>query len=275
MKDYIKIARIDHWIKNMFIVPGIMAAWLLVPTVRDNISILNIIIGFLATCFIASANYVINEWLDAEFDKYHPTKKSRPVVGGNVKFKFVMLEYFVFVICGITLSFCINILFVAMQVWLLVMGILYNVKPFRTKDIIYFDVLTESVNNMIRLLLGWFIMTSHVFPPVSILLGYWMAGAFLMGTKRLAEYRMIGNPKLAGQYRKSFQHYTEKKLLASSFFYGLCATFLMGIFLIKYRTEYLLAMPVMFVLFTYYIMLAYEEDSAVQKPEKLYLRSKI
>ena len=25
-----------------------------------------------------SANYVINEWLDAPYDKYHPTKKNRP-----------------------------------------------------------------------------------------------------------------------------------------------------------------------------------------------------
>ncbi len=40
------------------------------------------------------------------------------------------------------------------------MGVLYNVKPFRTKDIAYLDVLSESINNAIRLLLGWFFVTA-------------------------------------------------------------------------------------------------------------------
>lgn len=275
MKDYLKIARFDHWIKNFFIVPGIAVAVLLVENGLQQISILKILLGFLSTCLIASANYVINEWLDAEFDKYHPTKKNRPVVGGNVKFKYVMVEYVLFAVAGILLALLINGFFVATEIWLLVMGILYNVKPIRTKDIIFLDVISESVNNMIRLMLGWFIITDKVFPPVSILFGYWMAGAFLMGTKRLAEYRMIGNPEVAGLYRKSFKYYTEKTLFGSSFFYALCATFFIGIFLIKYRIEYLLSMPVMFALFTYYVMMAFNEDSAAQKPEKLYKEKKL
>ena len=275
MKDYIKIARLDHWIKNAFILPGIAVAILLLDESQRSINILYMIIGFLATCFIASANYVINEWLDAEFDKFHPTKKNRPVVGGNVKFKYVMIEYFLFAVFGLLLSMCINYLFFAMEVWLLVMGLIYNVKPIRSKDIIFLDVLSESVNNMIRLLLGWFIITDCVLPPVSILIGYWMAGAFLMGTKRLAEYRMIGNPEIAGLYRKSFKYYTEKTLFGSSFFYALCATFCIGIFLVKYRIEYVVAMPFMFLLFAYYVMMAFNEDSAVQKPEKLYKEKKL
>jgi len=275
MKDYLKIARLDHWIKNIFIFPGIAIAVLLLEGGLEAISLWKICVGFFATCLIASANYVINEWLDAEFDKFHPTKKYRPVVGGNVKFKYVMVEYVLFAAAGIGLSFLINPFFVWTEVWLLVMGILYNVKPIRTKDVIYLDVISESVNNMIRLLLGWFIVTDMYFPPVSILLGYWMAGAFLMGTKRLAEYRMIGNPEVAGSYRKSFKYYTEKSLLGSSFFYALCATFFMGVFLVKYRIEYLLAMPVLFALFTYYLMIAYKEDSAAQKPEKLYKEKKL
>lgn len=275
MKDYIKIARLDHWIKNAFIIPGIAVAILLLDESRQSINIFFMFAGFLATCFIASANYVINEWLDAEFDKFHPTKKHRPVVGGNVKFKFVIIEYLIFSVLGLLLSLCINYLFFAMEVWLLVMGLIYNVKPIRSKDIIYLDVLSESINNMIRLLLGWFIITDSVIPPVSILIGYWMAGAFLMGTKRLAEYRMIGNPEVAGLYRKSFKYYTEKTLFGSSFFYALCSTFCIGIFLVKYRIEYVVAMPFMFLLFAYYVMMAFNEDSAVQKPEKLYKEKKL
>lgn len=192
-----------------------------------------------------------------------------------MKFKYIMLEYAILAIVGLAISAVISVYFLLVELWLLIIVVIYNVKPIRSKDIMILDVISESVNNMIRLLLGWFAITSAFLPPVSVLFGYGMAGAFLMGTKRLAEYRMINDSELASKYRRSFRFYTEKTLLASSFFYGLCATFFIGIFLVKYRIEYLIAMPVLFGLFAYYIALAYNEDSAVQKPEKLYKERKL
>ena len=270
MKNYIKIARPDHWVKNAFIIPGLAIAVLLTDFTFTPDVIVRFIIGFMATCFIASANYVINEWLDAEFDKYHPTKKFRPVVSENMKLSLVLVEYALLIVLGIGLSLFVGKMFTYMELWLLIMGVLYNVKPIRTKDIPYLDVLSESINNMIRLLLGWFIITKEFQPPISILIGYWFAGAFLMATKRFAEYRMIGDPSIAGLYRKSFAHYTETSLLVSSFFYAMCATFFIGVFMIKYRMEYIIAMPFVFGLFCFYLYIAFKPDSAVQKPEKLY-----
>lgn len=276
LNSYIKIARPDHWIKNFFIVPGLVLAVILIGK-PESIGgfMVKLLAGFFATCFIASANYVINEWLDAEFDKFHPTKKFRPVVSENMKFSLVMVEYAICIVIGLALSLLVNIPFFLTEVWLLVMGVLYNVKPFRTKDVVYLDVLSESVNNMIRLLLGWFIVCENVYPPSSILVGYWMAGAFLMAVKRYAEYRMINNPELAGSYRKSFAKYSEATLLCSSFFYALCATFLIGIFLLKYRIEYIVAIPFLFLLFCYYLYIAHKPDSAAQKPEKLFREKKL
>lgn len=275
MKNYIKIARPDHWVKNAFILPGVVIAILLTDYSFSWNSVIKLIIGFFATCFIASANYVINEWLDAEFDKFHPTKKFRPVVSENMKFSLVMVEYAILIILGVGLSILVGKIFLFMELWLLLMGVLYNVKPIRTKDIPYLDVLSESINNMIRLLLGWFIINDVYQPPSSILIGYWFAGAFLMATKRFAEYRMIGDPERAGLYRKSFAHYSENSLLISSFFYAMCSTFFIGVFMIKYRIEYLLAMPFVFGLFCFYLYIAFKPDSAVQKPEKLYREKKL
>lgn len=270
LKNYIKIARPDHWIKNLFIIPGIIVAFLIFGKDLSFRFFIRFLIGMLATCFISSANYVINEWLDADFDKYHPVKKNRPAVTANLKFSYIMLEYAVLTIAGLGLSLMINPYFLLVEIWLLVMGLLYNVKPFRTKDISYLDVLSESVNNIIRLLLGWFIVTDSFTPPISILIGYWMCGAFLMSVKRYAEYRMINDPVTAGLYRKSFRHYTEKSLLCSSFFYSMCATVFTSIFIIEYRLEYVLTLPMLIGLFVLYFYLAFKEDSVVQKPEKLY-----
>lgn len=272
MKKYIKIMRLDHWIKQLFILPGFVFAKVLTENIGGgyNQQILYLFLGFLSTCLIASANYVINEWLDAEFDKYHPVKKHRKVVEEGADAKIVYALYIGLAVVGMAVSCIIPGPFRYMELWLLIMGILYNVKPIRTKDIPFCDVLTESVNNAIRLMIGWFIVTSEYYPPISLIIGYWFAGAFLMATKRFAEYRMIDNPELAGKYRKSFQYYSTESLLISSFLYGMIANFFLGVFLIKYRIELLIFVPFLMGLFGYYFWIAFKEDSAAQKPEKLF-----
>ena len=92
MKKYIRIMRLDHWIKQLFIIPGSVCAIALTKEGGAlNSLIIKMLLGLLATSLIASANYVINEWLDAEFDKYHPTKKYRTVVTEDVKGSVVYL----------------------------------------------------------------------------------------------------------------------------------------------------------------------------------------
>lgn len=270
LRDYVKIARPDHWIKNLFIFPGFFLAAIILRPRFSLVLDTKVAIAFLATSLVASANYVINEWLDAKFDRFHPVKKNRPVVQANLKAHFVYLEYAILAVLGLCLAFAVNKAFGAMALWLFVMGIIYNVEPLRTKDMPFVDVLSESVNNMIRLLMGWFVVATDTLPPCSIIVGYWMCGAFLMATKRLAEYRMIGNPELAGAYRKSFRYYTDVSLLVSSFVYALIATFLVGVFLVKYKIELLISIPFLIALFAKYLAITFKKDSAAQKPEKLY-----
>ena len=269
-RTYLRIMRPDHWIKQLFILPGVAFALFMLPEKRGAGVLVPLLLGFLSTCLIASANYVINEWLDRDFDRYHPVKKHRSIVEHGADPRIVYSLYAALSLGGFLLSRLVDSPFFYMEIWLWVMGVLYNVKPFRTKDIPYVDVLSESVNNAIRLLIGWFIVTDRFFPPVSLLLGYWFAGAFLMATKRFSEYRMINDPKTAALYRKSFRHYTEKSLLLSSFFYAMCSTMFLGIFLSKYNVNLILLMPCLIGLFGYYFLLSFKADSAAQKPEKLF-----
>ncbi len=270
MKKYIRIMRIDHWVKQLFILPGVAFAILLIKDLPADFA-LRLVLGFLSTCFIASANYVINEWLDAEFDKFHPIKKHRSVVENDVKGSVVYIIYAVLTVIGFALAYASGAKYVLVtEIWLWVMGILYNVKPIRTKDLPVIDVLSESVNNAIRLLIGWFIVTDLFLPPVSIVIGYWFGGAFLMDVKRFSEYRMIADKTTASLYRKSFKFYNERILLCVACFYAMISSFFTGIFLIKYRVEFILLMPVMIGMFCYYLYISYKEDSAAQAPEKLY-----
>jgi len=269
LRNYIAIARTDHWVKNIFVIPGIVIAVLIERTAVADV-IRPFLCGMMGVCLVASANYVINEWLDAPYDKFHPVKRHRPSVACDLKPALVYMEYALLSGVGLMLGFMASAAAGWTLVVLWVMGILYNVKPFRTKDHIYLDVLSESVNNPIRLSLGWFMVMTEPLPPSSLLLSYWMGGAFLMALKRFAEYRAIGDVETAGLYRRSFQRYNEEKLLISSFFYAVFCALFLGVFLVKHRIELLLSLPAVAILFTWYFHLAFLPDSPVQYPERLH-----
>ncbi|NNJ55245.1 MAG: UbiA family prenyltransferase, partial [Bacteroidia bacterium] len=219
LKHYISIARPDHWFKNIFMLPGVVLAFKYANQAVTMELLVQLLLAVVSVCLIASANYVINEWLDAEFDQFHPVKKNRPSVTQGLKAKWVYFEYVLLAIVGLSIAYTISLPYFVTSFLLLFMGFMYNVRPFRTKDRIYLDVVSESINNPLRFCLGWFVITSLV-PPSSILLSYWMGGAFLMGAKRFAEFRFINDATVAGLYRKSFKFYDEKKLLISTVFYA-------------------------------------------------------
>jgi hypothetical protein len=148
----------------------------------------------------------------------------------------------------------------------------------RTKEKPYLDVVSESVNNPIRLTIGWVMVDPSTLPPSSVILAYWFGGAFLMAAKRFSEYReIVGShgAELLIRYRASFAGYTEVSLNISCFVYGLLSTFFLAIFLIKYRVEYLLVVPAVIALFGYYLALATKPASSAQNPEKLFREPKL
>jgi len=150
------------------------------------------------------------------------------------------------------------------------MGCIYNLKPLRAKDAPYVDVLTESVNNPLRMLAGWFISGSLLIPSISLLMSYWMIGCYFMALKRYAEYRDLGDSAVAAAYRKSFKFYTEERLLTSVLFYSSAAMLFFGAFLMRYRLELLFAAPFIALVMAVYLSLSFKRDSVVQRPEGLY-----
>ena len=166
VQAYLRIARPDHWFKNVFVLPGTVLAVFLSGTPLQGFA-LDFAIGLLGFCLVCSANYVINEWLDARFDQYHPLKRDRPSVVGGLNGGWVYAEYAGLSVLGLGMCSLVSVqtLLAAAALW--VMGLLYNVEPFRTKDRVYLDVLSESVNNPIRLVFGWFLVVDNSVPPAS------------------------------------------------------------------------------------------------------------
>lgn len=273
-KDYLSAARVDHWTKQIFVLPGVVTAWLLSGVDGTGLQELigPTVLGILATSLVASSNYLLNEWRDSAYDRHHPLKSNRPFVVKMPNRIWLWTGYTSLVAGGFLVSMALNSGVFWTLVVFLVSGWGYNLKPLRSKDIPFLDVITESFNNPLRFLVGWFLVTDSAIPPTSILIAFWTAGAFLMGIKRFAEYRTLearGGLEMLKAYRGVFRVYTEHSLLISSFFYALMSAFMMGVFLIKYRIEYLLLFPLISGLFASYLRVALKPSSRAQKPEKL------
>lgn len=267
--DYIRIARPDHWPKNVFVLPGIFLALLVSEDSFRIFDAVKIIYGLIVVCLAASTNYVINEILDAKFDRLHPTKKDRPLASGRVKVSWAYGIWVSLMLISLYLAWTINTEFFLVIILFILQGLAYNIPPVRTKDIPFLDVITESVNNPIRLLLGWFMINTAFLPTLSLVLAYWMVGAFFMSSKRYSEYTMIKDHTKAVAYRKSFKYYSEKKLLISMFYYASLFSFFMGIFLVRYRIELILSIPFIALVIAYYLRMSFWANSPVQAPELL------
>ena len=269
-RGHLAIARLDHWFKNVFVLPGIVVALGTDPSVDRAGLGWRIVVGLLSVCLIASSNYTLNELIDAPFDRHHPTKNRRPVPSGRVNIPLAYVQWIALMAAGVWVGFQISVPFMLTVLSLWVMGCVYNIPPVRSKDLPYLDVLSEAVNNPIRMLAGWFIVTDSTIAPSSLLLSYWMIGCYFMALKRYAEFRNIGDAPRAAAYRKSFKYFTSDRLLVSVMFYGSAAMLFFGAFCMRYRLELILAFPAIALVMAVYLSVAMKENSAAQNPERLY-----
>ena len=273
--DLLRLARPEYWFKNGFMLLGVVlavfyrrqteGAW---PAGLETW--LQAAVGFAATCVIASSNYALNEWCDLESDRHHPEKRRRPLAAGRLPAWSAAVLWAVLAAAGMSLAMLVNRPFAAAGGALWCMGVVYNVRPIRAKDWPYIDVLTESVNNPLRLFLGWFTILPDCVPPLSLIFAYWMAGAFFMAAKRLAEKRSLASDETAGRYRPSLGRYHENDLLMQMFFYASAGSLLLGVFIVRYHVELILAVPLVAGVFAAYLRLTLAPGSPAQQPERLY-----
>lgn len=269
-RAHVAMARPDYWFKNVFVLPGMVVAAGTIERVSWTIVLWHAVLGLVAICLVASSNYTLNEILDAPTDRSHPDKRHRPIPAGLVSPAAGYVQWIVLAILGGSIAWQVSPPFTWSVGALWFMGCVYNVPPVRSKDVPYLDVLSEAVNNPLRMLAGWFIVTEQTSAPASLLLSYWMIGCYFMALKRYAELSAFSDRARAAAYRKSFAYYTTERLLVAIMFYATSAMLFFGAFCMRYRMELILAFPFVAAVMAIYLRVAMKPDSAAQQPEHLY-----
>lgn len=269
--DYLSVMRIDHWLKNVFYLSGAVFGLFLARTPFTALQAKDLAVTFVVFGFIASANYILNEIIDSPFDRLHPVKKHRAVPSDKVSIPVLVAIQVTLLISAHAIAYAFlprPILYISLGFF--VSGLVYNVRPIRLKDVPVLDVITESVNNPIRFLAGWYVITRSV-PPVFLLISFWALGAFWMAGKRYGELQFLREQQsdVAG-YRKSLAFYTRTRLLAM--ISAACAVFFAGYLLTAFSVspKLFVALPFFAVYFWWYYRLILRNDVIVREPESFF-----
>ena len=198
-KNYISLLGIKDWIKNFIIfIPLFLSGMLYQYNYYTSL-----ILAFICTSLISSSGYILNDLLDAKEDSQNPYKMNRPIPSEKVSIKNVLLLGYILLILPLILS--INLGISVFLYCLICLDILYN---FKTRNIIYLDIITLSLKYPIRCLIGYSII--GIQPNVFLLALLFSIAICLSIMKRKGE--KIGLKDDPFLQRMVLHKYLDKKL---------------------------------------------------------------
>ncbi len=104
-RSFVVALRPRQWVKNLLVVVAPLgAAQLFEPPV-----LLATALSFVAFCLVASATYLVNDVLDRERDRAHPTKASRPIASGSLSARAAVIGATLLGIAGLGIAFATSV----------------------------------------------------------------------------------------------------------------------------------------------------------------------
>ena len=202
MTKYLKLLRVEQWVKNLFVFAPLFFSGNI-----TNVDLLTrSILAFIIFSLTASSIHIINDYSDIESDRKHPQKKDRPLASG------VISKVTAKIILGILLAIVVTIVFSAKDyfgdhLWkfsaiisfYFVMNLAYT---FKLKHVAIVDVCIIAIGFVLRVLAGGY-ATGILISQWAILLTFVLALVLAIG-KRRGE---LINAQISGRTRKSLDGY--------------------------------------------------------------------
>jgi 4-hydroxybenzoate polyprenyltransferase len=144
----LKQLRTRQWVKNLLLLLPLALAH---RAGELNLLLINFA-AFFAFCFAASFVYVINDLMDIEADRQHPTKKLRPLASSSISVQKALAAALVMLTGSMILAFgFLPLEFILLLLSYLILTTLYS---FWLKKIYIIDIIVLSSLYTLRLLAG-------------------------------------------------------------------------------------------------------------------------
>jgi 4-hydroxybenzoate polyprenyltransferase len=271
MKGYINLLRVKQWYKNIVIfIPLIFAGELF------NITLLNrTIVGLIALCFVSSANYIINDIVDRKRDIKNPEKRDRPIASGRIKVLQAVILGIGLLLLGLYISLTLSLLFFTFVLLLFIIAQLYS---FMLKNKPLVDVLTISINFVLRTVSGAFVTSDGLKPYIQV--SPWLLACpfflalFLATSKKHSELILLG--KSAYHHNIILPFYikiiTNNLMILTKTLLIICYSFYTFFGPYKYL---IFSLPFVFYIISRFYNLAQQGSDLARHPELLYQDKRI
>lgn len=197
-KALLKTMRPKQWVKNVFI----FAALVFDHKLFMVSYLLRTVATFVAFCLISSTVYLINDLVDIDKDRQHPTKRNRPLPSGQLKPATALAAAVIIPIVIIPLAFAFDWKLGLIIVLYLGLMILYT---FYLKKLVIIDVMTIAAGFVLRVAAGVVVVNAANFSPWLYICMTLLALFLGFGKRR---HELFTLEAKAENHRASLQHYS-------------------------------------------------------------------
>lgn len=202
MTKYIKLLRVEQWVKNLFVFLPLFFS----GNITNADLVLKSIVAFVVFSLAASFIYILNDYSDVDSDRRHPEKCKRPIASGAVSkntaiiFMIMVLAAGLLLLAGSYFYLQIDIgRFSSVILFYVLLNIAYT---FHLKHVAIIDVSIIATGFVLRVLAGGYISGIPI-SQWAILLTFVLALVLALG-KRRGE---LINAQISGRTRKALDGY--------------------------------------------------------------------
>jgi len=198
----LRAMRPKQWTKNLFIFIAVLFDQKLIaagPFFSTPLG--RSLLGFALLCLVSGAVYLLNDIIDVEQDRAHPTKRKRPIASGALPIRAAWLAAIGLSPIGLLLAFALDAGFGAVLLAYWINTIAYT---FKLKHVVIFDVLSIALGFVLRVVAGVILVNVERFSPWLYVFAA-LISLFLGFSKRRGEIALLeGN---AADHRAILEEY--------------------------------------------------------------------
>jgi 4-hydroxybenzoate polyprenyltransferase len=194
----LKSMRPKQWPKNALV----FVALVFDRQLTNPVAFLHTLAGFILFCLISSAVYIINDVMDIEADRNHPTKRLRPIASGKLPLPVARLAVGVLLIVVLPLAYLLSPYFAVIVLVYFLLNLAYSVY---LKHIPILDVFALASFYVLRVAAGVVLIQVARFSPWLYVFTTFLS-LFLGVGKRRAEMTLLSEG--ANTHRKALEGYS-------------------------------------------------------------------